>query len=593
MKQSVWEIPKLLKILFVAVIYFALAVITLPLQSFNATPIWPPAGFAFAMVLFWQRTSLTGIFLGAFSASLYVFLGHDSPLTINKILGAAAIALGNVGAVSVGWYFLNKFLPKTKNEELLLQVHSVFRFILVSLFMCFISSGLGVAINYLLGFVDSSALALAWLTWWTEDIAGILVLTPFILVWFGKKPKWKVEWMKVYETILLVLGLVFIAGVVFLNWFHPKFLFTRAFMITPFLIWVSVRLDLLTLTGLNIIAGIIAMLGTLSGIGPFIAPSLTESLITAEVFITINCIMVLILHAAILERRQKEQSLQLAKENLEAIVWQRTQELQEKNRELEAKNGDLASFSYVASHDLQEPLRKIQTFSDLILQEEQNLSVKQKMMFGKIQSAVSRMTKLIENLLAFSRLDATTSLFAKVNLNELVSEVKQDLTERMQAEDVVMESDVLPNVTVVPFQLQQLFTNLLSNSIKFKKPGGVLHISVRYERIKGLSIQALGASAGDWYHHIAFSDNGIGFEQQYANKIFEIFHRLHGRTEYEGTGIGLAICKKIVENHKGFVTATGDLGKGARFDLYFPVDKAELNENSNLHLVEESIDTSA
>jgi len=247
-------------------------------------------------------------------------------------------------------------------------------------------------------------------------------------------------------------------------------------------------------------------------------------------------------------------------------------ELEQKNKELERSNNELASFSYIASHDLQEPLRKIQTFSERILQmENERLSDTGKDHFKRMQSSALRMQILIEDLLSYSRVNTTEKRFEQTDINLLVEEVKNDLSDMIHAKNVIIDASPLPPFKIIPFQFRQLLTNIISNSIKFSKQDCRPYISIEANFVKGDLTNEPEADAEKTYYHLSFQDNGIGFEQKFSKKIFEIFQRLHGRHEYPGTGIGLAICKKIVENHYGFITASGIMNEGSRFDIYLPV----------------------
>jgi light-regulated signal transduction histidine kinase (bacteriophytochrome) len=246
--------------------------------------------------------------------------------------------------------------------------------------------------------------------------------------------------------------------------------------------------------------------------------------------------------------------------------------LEEKNKELERMNEELSSFAYISSHDLQEPLRKIQTFSDRIVDfEYHNLSEKGRDYFQRIQRGASRMQKLIRDILAYSRTTTLEKKFEPTDLNELVAQSKIELEVMMMEKKAVIESAPLPIVNVIPFQMQQLFNNLIHNALKFSKEHSAPHISIRSEMVDANFTDAPYPGAAGKYCHLTFQDQGIGFEPIYAKKIFEVFQRLHGRMEYGGTGIGLAICKKIVENHRGMISAEGNLNQGATFHIYLPV----------------------
>lgn len=258
-------------------------------------------------------------------------------------------------------------------------------------------------------------------------------------------------------------------------------------------------------------------------------------------------------------------------ESLENKVEERTQELKLANIELEKMNQELASFAYVSSHDLQEPLRKIRTFVErIVLKENENLTETGRDYLDRMQKAAERMQKLIVDLLSYSRTNTTKKVFEKCCLNQLASEVLMDLDQRILEKKAEVIVKPLPQLNVIPFQIKQLLTNLISNSLKFSKTDKKCIITISAESVLGKNIEITGIEANKKFCNIRISDNGIGFEQQFASKIFEVFQRLHGRDRYTGTGIGLAICKRIVENHMGYITATGEQGKGAEFNIYLP-----------------------
>jgi signal transduction histidine kinase len=230
-------------------------------------------------------------------------------------------------------------------------------------------------------------------------------------------------------------------------------------------------------------------------------------------------------------------------------------------------------------------LRKVRTFASRILENESGaLTEKGKDYFARIQSAIARMQTLIEDLLAYSHTNKAERKPEMVDLNQILEEVKTDLKDSIEEKGATIESTHLCGADINPSQFRQLLHNLIGNALKFSDPGRKTVITIKSHTDRGSKLQsALPASAGGKsslqapefipdrkYCHIEFSDNGIGFEPRYGEKIFGVFQRLHGKEQYAGTGIGLSIVKKIVENHGGFITATGELNKGARFDIYIP-----------------------
>ena len=180
------------------------------------------------------------------------------------------------------------------------------------------------------------------------------------------------------------------------------------------------------------------------------------------------------------------------------------------------------------------------------------------------------MQTLIDDLLTYSRTNTQERKFEKVDLNTIIEEVKEDLKEEFQQKHATIEVDEMCEANIIPFQFRQLLFNLLNNSLKFSNPNEAPLIKIKSEIAEGAKFNNQKLSKEVKYCHIRVSDNGIGFEQQYSEKIFEVFQRLHGKNEYKGTGIGLSIVKKIVENHNGIITANGELNKGATFDIYIP-----------------------
>lgn len=238
-------------------------------------------------------------------------------------------------------------------------------------------------------------------------------------------------------------------------------------------------------------------------------------------------------------------------------------------QELETQNKELERFAFVASHDLQEPLRKIRTFADLIqynFDNRENIE----MYLGKINSASLRMSELIRSILNYSKVSHKREEPKPVDLNVVLKNIESDFELIIREKKAQIIADTLPVINAIPIQISQLFANLISNALKFSTENPVITITSRTvpsEMLPGHADRPTHAE----YLEISFTDNGIGFEQKYDKKIFTMFQRLHNSSKFAGTGIGLALCQRIMENHQGFITAKSELGKGSTFNTYFPI----------------------
>ena len=267
------------------------------------------------------------------------------------------------------------------------------------------------------------------------------------------------------------------------------------------------------------------------------------------------------------EKAKRAEELIIANKEL---VFQ-NQEKEKRAEELIIANKELLAFTYISSHDLQEPLRKIQTFASIILENDyENLSANGKHNFQRMQLTAHRMQQLIDDLLAFSRISTTELVFEEMSLSSIIEDVKTELKETIQEKNATLEATELCSASIIAFQFRQLMYNLISNALKFSKPDIPAHIIIRSRIVKGSSLTIEKLSPDKEYCYITVQDNGIGFEPHFSERIFGVFQKLHGKEVYAGTGIGLAIVKKIVENHNGIIIATGELNNGAKFDIYIP-----------------------
>ncbi|HYE32565.1 MAG TPA: ATP-binding protein [Methylomirabilota bacterium] len=278
----------------------------------------------------------------------------------------------------------------------------------------------------------------------------------------------------------------------------------------------------------------------------------------------------------------RDAELEKARSELEIRVQERTKELQDEVMErreaeeqlratatqLERSNKELQSFAYVASHDLQEPLRKVQAFADrLKLKHEAALDEEGRDYLNRMQSAAKRMQTLIEDLLSFSRVATKVQPFELVDLNKVARDVISDLEVRIQQSQGVVEVGPLCSIQADPTQMRQLIQNLVGNALKFRKPEEPPRVKIESRQ------QASESAPSEEICRLTITDNGIGFDEKYLDRIFGVFQRLHARSVYEGTGIGLAICRKIVERHGGEITARSIPGVGSSFIVSLPIEQ--------------------
>lgn len=260
-----------------------------------------------------------------------------------------------------------------------------------------------------------------------------------------------------------------------------------------------------------------------------------------------------------------------ASQVLENKVQERTQELKTINRQLEARNLELQRFAYIASHDLQEPLRKIQIFSDLVQKKFANDRESAEKLIQKIINSAERMRMLIRSLLAYSNLP-DQAVYEVSDINSIVQEVIQDLELEIREQGAQLQLSAIPELEVIPVQMRQVFHNLISNALKFSKEDENPCISIEAELVQTKAVDAEPVAHGK-FCRILVRDNGIGFDQVYADKIFEIFQRLKQRDGDTGAGIGLAIVKKIIDRHDGVISVAADEGEGTTFTVVLPVKR--------------------
>jgi signal transduction histidine kinase len=281
----------------------------------------------------------------------------------------------------------------------------------------------------------------------------------------------------------------------------------------------------------------------------------------------------------------QEEKLKAINKNLENEIRERKnseEKVNELNKKLlinieslETANKELDRFAFMASHDMQEPLRKIRTFSDLLaIKHKEQLNDEAQGKIRIIQKAAERMQELIKDILTFSKVSTEKEPFVKTALNPLVQEVLDELEAGIREKNAIVEVGDLPTLLVNPVLIKSLFLNLIGNAMKYSKPSVAPEIKIYCDNLE----KEQKKNAHTTYYRIFIKDNGIGFDQKYAEQIFDMFKRLHVHTEYEGTGIGLALCKQIMEKHSGYINAVSAENEGATFIVSLPFKEEVLTQ---------------
>jgi PAS domain S-box-containing protein len=262
----------------------------------------------------------------------------------------------------------------------------------------------------------------------------------------------------------------------------------------------------------------------------------------------------------------------IARHKIEEKVAERTEQLADVNKNLQKSNAELAQFAYIASHDLQEPIRKISTFGQMLADSIGGVADSKSMEYlKKINSSSARMQTLIRDVLTYSEVVKEKEEFSEVNLNRIIEQVHTDYELLIEQKHAVIFCEELPVIEAIPLQMSQLFGNLIGNSLKFSRKDINPEISISCKLLQLPEVEKISLDPIRQYFKITIADNGIGFKSEYSNQIFNIFQRLHRKSEYEGTGIGLAMCKKIALNHHGDLNAEGSSERGATINLFLPL----------------------
>ncbi|HYS77572.1 MAG TPA: MASE1 domain-containing protein [Candidatus Dormibacteraeota bacterium] len=532
MRRPPW-LADLALIVTLTAVYFVAGKLGLQVALVNASAsaVWAPTGISLAALLVLGFRVWPGILAGAFLVNI---------TTTGGVASSIGIAAGNTLEALAGAWLVIRYANGRRAFD---RPRDFFKFvILAGLLSTTVSATLGVISVCLDGFARWADFRSIWLTWWLGDLGGALIVAPPLILWGSNpRPAWG-RW-QVLEGVLLLALVALVGEAVFAQSLIPALgRNPLSFLCIPFLVWTAFRFDQrLTATAALVLSGI-ATWGTLRGSGPFIRDDPNDALLLLQTFMAVTVLMSMSLAAAVSESRRSHQ----------ALAVQAT--------ELARSNADLEQFAYAASHDLKEPLRAVTSFVQLLARRYRGRLDNDADEF--IQYAVegtSRMATMVDDLLEYSRAGRHGEPFQPTECDEALTRALANLGLVIKESGAVVTSDGLPRVTGDPLQLALVFQNLIGNAIKFRGEAPPrVHVSALRERRR-------------W--QLAVRDNGIGLDPAHRERIFALFQRLHGRDRYPGSGIGLTICKKIVERHGGSIWVQSSPGMGSTF--YFTLPLAE------------------
>jgi signal transduction histidine kinase len=509
---------------FISLVYIVVARLTLGLMFPEAefSAVWLPAGLGMGLMINTGYWIWPAIVVSVFSFSFGI--GEDGVHSIGLSLGAV---LGDSSEALIATYLVRKAIQR---RNPLLRANDLFKFIVLGAMVGpVVGSTIGNFTSCITGATPWNSFLAHWLLWWLENMLGAIVVAPFIISWGQNWPSVQEgNWRRALEFCLVLCLLAVTAGMIFAGWFPtPVKDYPLEYLCIPLLVWAAFRFEERGATAAILVLSILSILGTLKGYGPFYRSSVPESLHLLQMYIGTNALFVLLVVSVIAERKRAEQ--RLARSNLE-----------------------LERFAYLASHDLQEPLRTVSGFCRLIEKRYKGrLDAQADEYIDFAVSGANRMHTLITSVLEYSRLGRHLTMGAS-NTHEVFREALANIDGVVRETKAEIEFSRLPVVAGDSSLLILVFQNLLANATRATKD---CRPQIRvFAELKGYK----------WVFTV--EDNGVGIEPEYFEKIFRLFHRgTPGGFPYLGSGVGLATCKKIIEEHGGKIWVESEVGLGSKF----------------------------
>ena len=554
------------RIILVAVVYFLGAYLGL-LLAFNdpiTSPVWPPVGIGFALILFLGNRTWPGITIGSLVAYMLVFWLNGIEINVGTIQAFIIIAIGNTLEILLGQYLLRKFIA---DKDPFKKTRNTFVFLLIAMTMCLLGSSLGTYSMYLNGLFEKQDFIYKWFFWWVPNVTSVLLFTPFFLS-LRRSFKIHLTRNKIIESAIFFFLLAVFTLVLSNEDLAQTIEKSIPFLILPFLLWLSFRFNLQTTLAGILITSLSAIYITINGLGPFVLDSNENSILILQIFISVISITSIILSSTVYERHDAQLMIQRFNETLESKIDERTAELNAEilfrkkaedklkstNQQLRKANIELDNFVYKVSHDLRAPIASVLGLVNLAKRENKFDTLKQ--YFDMVGKSAIQQDLFIKDILNISRNSRLMVDKKKIEWQKLIDDTFDQLKYSVKDKSIDRKITISGNSNFYSDQrrIKVIFNNLISNAIRYsngKDP--IIEIDVNIKKTKA---------------DIVIADNGVGIDRKHHKKVFEMFYRATDINA--GSGLGLYIVKESVEKLNGEIDLESDLGKGTKFLISLP-----------------------
>lgn len=556
-----------LKIILVAVLYYVSARLGYFLAFHDTTslPTWPPSGVAFALIILLGRATWPGITIGALIANLMAYWNNGNLSAQVIIAISSMIAVGHTVEAVTGNFFVKRWI---KDDYPFKNTRNAFRFLFVTLFMCVMGAFIGTTSLFFNGVIPGSDYLQTGFSWWVGNVVGILLFTPFIMACAQKHTvTFSVE--KIIEVAVFLAGMLSIVVMLRMDYLSETLERSLPFLILPFLLWLAFRFDLAVAISAVLVASLFAIYLTIQNMGPFVLSASFYSMLLLQIFMGVISISTIILSATVKERKIAQRELEVFNENLEAMVEERTKELNEEinfrkdaeekiqraNQELSKRNTELDNFVYSVSHDLRAPIASVLGLINLA-KKDQDIAMKDTYL-DMINDSAMQQDHFIKEILDQSRNSRLDIRREEIQFRALIDETFEQFKFT-----VSHDKQVTRKINVdqdIPFfsdrwRLKVILNNVISNSFRYRNgKDPVIKIDVRVGLQKAvLSIQ----------------DNGKGIAKEHLENVYKMFYR--ATDDGAGSGLGLYIVKEAVDKLDGKIVIDSDVGIGTTVTLEIP-----------------------